>query len=60
MARLHEYQGEAILPTNEFKIPRGRAAFTADQAVAITKELESGLSPAVAVQLANAIRGARQ
>src|SRR6478736_99689 len=40
MARLHEYQGKAILAANGFKIPRGRAAFTADQAVAIAKELE--------------------
>ena len=41
MARLHEYQGKAILAANGFKIPRGRAAFTADEAVAIAKELES-------------------
>jgi succinyl-CoA synthetase beta subunit len=41
MARLHEYQGKAILAANGFKIPRGRAAFSADQAVAIAKELES-------------------
>jgi len=41
MARLHEYQGKAILAANGFKIPRGRAAFTADEAVTITKELES-------------------
>src|SRR5919201_77796 len=40
MARLHEYQGKAILAANGFKIPRGRAAFTADEAVAIAKELE--------------------
>ena len=39
MARLHEYQGKAILATNGFKIPRGRAASTADQAVAAAKEL---------------------
>jgi len=26
MARLHEYQGKAILAANGFKIPRGRAA----------------------------------
>jgi hypothetical protein len=25
MARLHEYQGKAILAANGFKIPRGRA-----------------------------------
>jgi succinyl-CoA synthetase beta subunit len=28
MARLHEYQGKAILAANGFKIPRGRAAST--------------------------------
>src|SRR5213595_851937 len=41
MARLHEYQGKAILAGNGFKIPRGRAASTADQAVAAAKELGS-------------------
>jgi succinyl-CoA synthetase beta subunit len=39
MARLHEYQGKAILAANGFKIPRGRAASTADDAVAAFKEL---------------------
>jgi succinyl-CoA synthetase beta subunit len=39
MARLHEYQGKAILATNGFKIPRGRAAWTADEAISIAKEL---------------------
>src|SRR5256885_9398333 len=39
MARLHEYQGKAILAANGFKIPRGRAASTADEAVAAAKEL---------------------
>src|SRR5712691_6646040 len=39
MARLHEYQGKAILATNGFKIPRGRAASTADEAMATAKEL---------------------
>jgi succinyl-CoA synthetase beta subunit len=39
MARLHEYQGKAILAVNGFKIPRGRAASTADDAVAAAKEL---------------------
>jgi succinyl-CoA synthetase beta subunit len=39
MARLHEYQGKAILAANGFKIPRGRAAATADDAVAAFKEL---------------------
>jgi succinyl-CoA synthetase beta subunit len=39
MARLHEYQGKAILAANGFKIPRGRAASTADDAVTAAKEL---------------------
>jgi succinyl-CoA synthetase beta subunit len=39
MARLHEYQGKAILAANGFKIPRGRAASTPDEAVAAAKEL---------------------
>jgi succinyl-CoA synthetase beta subunit len=39
MARLHEYQGKAILAANGFKIPRGRAAPSADEAVAAAKEL---------------------
>jgi len=39
MARLHEYQGKAILAANGFKIPRGSVAFSADHAVAAAKEL---------------------
>src|SRR5438046_359307 len=39
MARLHEYQGKAILAANGFKIPRGRAASNADEAMAAAKEL---------------------
>jgi succinyl-CoA synthetase beta subunit len=39
MARLHEYQGKAILAANGFKIPRGRAASNPDDAVAAAKEL---------------------
>jgi succinyl-CoA synthetase beta subunit len=39
MARLHEYQGKAILAANGFKIPRGRAASSPDEAVAVAKEL---------------------
>jgi succinyl-CoA synthetase beta subunit len=39
MARLHEYQGKAILAANGFKIPRGRAASNGDGAVAAAKEL---------------------
>jgi succinyl-CoA synthetase beta subunit len=40
MARLNEYQGKAILATNGFKVPRGRTASTADQAVAAARELD--------------------
>src|SRR5213596_2012534 len=39
MARLHEYQGKSILAANGFKIPRGRAVLSADDAVAAAKEL---------------------
>jgi succinyl-CoA synthetase beta subunit len=39
MARLHEYQGKAILAANGFKIPRGRAASNPDDAVSIAKEI---------------------
>ena len=39
MARLHEYQGKAILAANGFKIPRGRAALNPDDAVSAAKEL---------------------
>src|SRR6201988_4959950 len=39
MARLHEHQGKAILAANGFKIPRGRAVSSADDAVAAAKEL---------------------
>src|SRR5213596_1147575 len=41
MARLHEYQGKAILAANGFKVPRGRAASNGDEAVAAAKELGS-------------------
>jgi succinyl-CoA synthetase beta subunit len=41
MARLHEYQGKAILAANGFKIPRGTAASTVDEAVAAATELGS-------------------
>src|SRR5213079_191860 len=41
MARLHEYQGKAILAANGFKIPRGRVASNEDEAVAAAKELGS-------------------
>src|SRR5437588_12768556 len=49
MARLHEYQGKAILAANGFKIPRGRAASTADQAIAVAKELAAGKKAAEVV-----------
>src|SRR5438067_11806961 len=39
MARLYEYQGKAILAANGFEIPRGRAASSAEEAVAAAKEL---------------------
>src|SRR5262249_34204885 len=39
MARLHEYQGKAILARNGFKIPGGRPASNADDAVTAAKEL---------------------
>src|SRR2546426_2037852 len=39
MARLYEYQGKAILAANGFKIPRGRAVSTADDVIAVAKEL---------------------
>jgi succinyl-CoA synthetase beta subunit len=39
MARLHEYQGKAILAANGFKIPRGRATSSPDEAVGVAKEL---------------------
>src|SRR5713101_2636167 len=42
MARLHEYQGKAILAANGFAIPRGRATSTPDEAVAAAKELTGG------------------
>ncbi|MBV9618127.1 MAG: acetate--CoA ligase family protein [Verrucomicrobia bacterium] len=39
MARLHEYQGKAILAVNGFRIPRGRAVSNPDDAVIAAKEL---------------------
>src|SRR5437764_4307439 len=42
MARLHEYQGKAILAANGFNIPRGRAVSSADDAVTAFKELADG------------------
>src|SRR5437016_9443541 len=39
MARLHEYQGKEILAANGFKIPRGHATSSADDAAAAAKKL---------------------
>jgi succinyl-CoA synthetase beta subunit len=41
MARLHEYQGKAILAANGFKIPCGSVARSPDEAVAAARELDS-------------------
>jgi succinyl-CoA synthetase beta subunit len=41
MARLHEYQGKAILAANGFKVPRGQAALNEDEAVRAAKKLGS-------------------
>ena len=51
MARLHEYQGKAILAANGFKIPRGRAASTADEAVSVAKELMDHKGSEVVVKI---------
>jgi len=51
MARLHEYQGKAILAANGFKIPRGRAASTADEAVAAAKELAGEKNSEVVIKI---------
>jgi succinyl-CoA synthetase beta subunit len=51
MARLHEYQGKAILAANGFKIPRGRAAVTADEAVAVAKELNGKKGSEVVIKI---------
>src|SRR5437870_13614440 len=51
MARLHEYQGKAILAANGFKIPRGRAAATADEAIAAAKQLAGKKNCEVVVKI---------
>src|SRR5438105_10142412 len=51
MARLHEYQGKAILAANGFKIPRGRAVSTAEEAVAAAKELSGKKNCEVVVKI---------
>ena len=48
MARLHEYQGKEILAAKGFKLPRGRAASSADEAVAAAKEL--GVEAVIKIQ----------
>jgi succinyl-CoA synthetase beta subunit len=39
MARLHEYQGKALLAREGIAIPRGRAAASADEAAAVAREV---------------------
>jgi succinyl-CoA synthetase beta subunit len=39
MARLHEYQGKAILAASGIKIPRGRATSSPDEAAGVAKDL---------------------
>src|SRR5438067_7742890 len=51
MARLHEYQGKAILAANGFKIPRSRAVSTADEAVSAAKELIGRKSSEVVIKI---------
>src|SRR5438105_14966985 len=51
MARLHEYQGKAILAANGFKIPRGRAASSADEAVAVATELSEKKNAEVVIKV---------
>src|SRR5437868_12251762 len=51
MARLHEYQGKAILAANGFKIPRGRAASSADEAVAVATELSEKKNAEVVIKI---------
>src|SRR6266446_5934247 len=51
MARLHEYQGKAILAANGFRIPRGRVASTADEAVAAAKELANETDGEVVIKI---------
>src|SRR5882724_12514142 len=51
MARLHEYQGKAILAANGFKIPQGRAASTADDAVAAAKEIAGEMGGELVIKI---------
>ena len=51
MARLHEYQGKAILAANGFKVPPGRAASSADDAVAAARELAGKANGEVVIKI---------
>src|SRR6266480_1370493 len=51
MARLHEYQGKAILAANGFKIPRGRTVSTADEAVAAANEIADKKGSEVVIKI---------
>jgi succinyl-CoA synthetase beta subunit len=51
MARLHESQGKAILAANGFKIPRGRAASSPDEAAAAARELLGKLGGEVVIKI---------
>src|SRR5205823_13456076 len=51
MARLHEYQGKAILAANGFKIPRGKAATTIDEALAVAKEVAGKKGSEVVIKI---------
>jgi succinyl-CoA synthetase beta subunit len=51
MARLHEYQGKAILAANGFKIPLGRAASTVNEAVAAAKQISGKKGGEVVIKI---------
>ena len=40
MARLHEYQGKAILARHGFEVPRGGAASSPDEAARVAKSID--------------------
>jgi succinyl-CoA synthetase beta subunit len=50
MARLHEFQGKAILAANGFEVPKGAAASSAEQAAVVAKSLLQ-LAKAVVVKI---------
>jgi succinyl-CoA synthetase beta subunit len=37
--KIHEYQGKAVLANFGVPVPRGKVAYTADEAVEVAKEL---------------------